>query len=74
MSVFYKLWYGTGDGDKFVDFISNFIAFLCEKHVIFANNVNFHCKSESAKFVDVMMKQNGMKYYLLPKYSPEFNP
>lgn len=71
----YAIKQGSSNSSNFVKFwLEDAASFLHEGDIIIGDNMNYHCKGWSAEVTHYFLNSIGAKYYMLPKYSPEFNP
>ena len=66
---------GTSSGHKFAKFwLKEACYSLRLGDTVILDNINFHVQGEWFEVVHHFLKELGVQYYSLPKYSPELNP
>jgi len=73
--LIYSITKDTSDGLKFVGFWCDIAAdYLFAGDTTIGDNCSFHCKGWSGNTVRIFLRELGVNYRMLPKYSPELNP
>jgi len=71
----YDIINGASNGENFTDFFTQQCnGCLFKGDTVIGDNMNFHVEGWSCDVINEVLSDKGVKYYALPKYSPELNP